>query len=189
VIALALFSAGGDPKVELKKPPAFGSNAMRCDRCLEPMQDDATVWRISVDYGHASGAMQSWCAICVADRFKSHLPSYTQNWTKEQREGLLRTLAEMPHDRWHPMQSCERCGRPVIFDASRRIPPHTVCRDACRYAVKLAQARARHARRRQPVSCAACGKPFQPKRADALTCSHACRQQAYLERRHRQAAL
>jgi hypothetical protein len=52
----------------------------------------------------------------------------------------------------------------------------------------MAQARARHAGRPQPVSCVACGKPFQPKRSDALTCSHACRQQAYRERQHRQAA-
>jgi hypothetical protein len=57
-----------------------------------------------------------------------------------------------------PVRSCERCGRPVIFDASRRIPLHAVCGDACRYAVKLAQARARHARRPQPVSCVTCGK-------------------------------
>jgi hypothetical protein len=150
------------------------------------VSDDATVWRISVGNGHPSGAVQLWCAACVADWFKSHLPSYTQTWPKEQRERLLRTLAEMSHDRWHPVRSCEHCGRPVIFDASRRIPPHAVCGDACRYAVKLAQVRACHARQRQPVSCAACGKPFQPKRSNALTCSHACRQQAYRERQHRQ---
>jgi hypothetical protein len=46
-------------------------------------------------------------------------------------------------------------------DASRRIPLHAVCGAACRYAVKLAQARTRHARQRQLG--AACGKPFQPK--------------------------
>jgi hypothetical protein len=38
-------------------PPALSRNAMRRDHCLEPAPDDATVWQISVGYGHPSGAL------------------------------------------------------------------------------------------------------------------------------------
>ena len=133
---------------------------MHCDLCRKPVPDGATIWRVSVGYSQLP-AVQSWCEACAAA------------FTKK---------------RWHPEQPCRHCGRPIIFDAGRRIPLHATCNDACRYAIRLAQARARRVRRRQQVSCAVCGKPFLPKRAGALTCSPACRQQAYRQRQHTEAA-
>jgi hypothetical protein len=134
---------------------------MQCDLCRKPMLDDATIWRVSVGYSQLP-AVQSWCEACAA----------------------ARTEKLCAIQRWHPEQPCEHCGRSIIFDARRRMPLHTICNDACRYAIRLAQTRARRARNRQQVSCAMCGNPFLPKRADAMTCSRACRQRAYRQRQH-----
>ena len=159
---------------------------MHCDHCHEPVPDDATIWRVSVGYGctHPPGAVQSWCAAC-ASRFdpRRSLPPEAENWPEDRRQRLLRAFAELPHNRWHPAQPCERCGRPVIFHAVRRIPLHAVCGDACRYALRLTQARAPPGSRQRPqVVCMTCGRSFPPTRADARFCSAACRQQAYRQR-------
>jgi hypothetical protein len=138
----------------------FSRNAMHCDCCRKPVPDDVTIWRVSVGYfpEPPGRAVQSWCAACVSDRFS--------RW----------------HRDWHPEQPCQQCGRPVIFDAARRIPFHAVCGDACRYAIKLAQAGT--ARRRPQAICLTCGKPFPPRRVDARFCSPPCRQRAYRQRQH-----
>jgi hypothetical protein len=151
---------------------------MLCDRCHNPVPDDATIWRISTGYSITGPAVQSWCAGCASRYTDPHkmLPPDAENWPDDRRQRLLAAYAEMPHNRFHPAQPCEHCGRPVIFHAVRRIPPHAVCGDACRYAVKLAQARARRARRRPQVVCMTCGKSFPPKRTDSRFCSNRCRQ-------------
>jgi hypothetical protein len=138
---------------------------MQCARCRKRVSDGAPIWRVSIGYGlmYYPPAVQSWCAACAA------------------------TLAGR---RWHPEQPCEQCGRPVFFTASRRIPLHAVCGDACRSAVKLAQARTRRARtsRQRQATCMACGTLFSPRRTDALFCSSPCRQRAYRQRQHAEAA-
>jgi hypothetical protein len=134
---------------------------MHCDRCHKPVPADATIWRVSIGYSLVfyPPGVQSWCATCASDRH---------------------------YHRWHPAQPCDHCGRPVIFDGARRIPLHAVCGEACRYALRLVQARAsRRAGQRPPLICTICGRTFQSKRrADALTCSHVCRQRAYRQRQH-----
>jgi hypothetical protein len=164
---------------------------MHCDRCHSPVPDDATIWRVSVGYSVISqsllGAVQSWCAACASQfDHRNNLWSEAENWPEDQRQSLLSALSKskLPHYRWHPAQPCDHCGRPVIFHAPRRIPLHAVCSTACRYALRLAQARAaRRARQRPPLVCMICGRTFQSKRrANALTCSPVCRQRAYLQR-------
>jgi hypothetical protein len=119
---------------------------------------------------------------------RKSLPSDTVNWSEESRQRLLAACSELSHNRWHPAQPCEQCGRPVIFQGSRRIPFHAVCGDGCRYAVKLAQARARSAQRRPKATCETCGEAFTAKRTHARFCSSPCRQRAYRQRRHTEAA-
>jgi hypothetical protein len=165
---------------------------MHCDRCHGPVPDDATIWRVSCGYSvhHPPGAVQSWCAACYASQYdpRNLLPPEAENWPEDRRQRLLTAYAELPHWRWHPAQSCEHCGRPIIFHAVRRIPLHAACGDACRYAIRLAQARARHARRRPQVVCMTCGKLFPPRRTDAQFCSSPCRQRSYRQRRQAEAA-
>jgi hypothetical protein len=84
---------------------------MHCDNCRKLVPDGATIWRVSVGYSQRP-AVQSWCEACAA--------AFTEK-------------------RWHPEQPCEHCGRPIIFDARRRIPLHAICNGACRHAIRLAQ--------------------------------------------------
>jgi hypothetical protein len=137
---------------------------MDCDHCHLPVPDDATIWRVSVGYSliYYPPAVQSWCAACASQPFHCR--------------------------RWHLARPCVHCGRTVVFDAARRIPQHAVCGDACRYAVRLAQARARRVCRRQQVACMTCAALFPPKRTDARFCSSICRQRAYRQRQHADAA-
>jgi len=88
--------------------------------------------------------------------------------------------------KWHSSRPCHSCGRPVFHGARRGVPRHVSCSPECRRAVYAA--RAREQRRKGERPCQTCGKPFQPKRTDALTCSDACRQRAYRQRQHAEAA-
>jgi hypothetical protein len=159
---------------------------MQCARCHKSVPDGAPIWRVSVGYGgmYYPPAVQSWCAVCSAT-LAHRLPDFAENWSEGERQRLL---ASYP-PQWHPERSCDQCGRPVFFDVSRRIPLHAVCGDICRSAVKLAQARARRARRFRPqATCSICGKLFRPIRTDARFCSGTCRQRAYRQRQHAEAA-
>jgi hypothetical protein len=64
------------------------------------------------------------------------------------------------------------------------MPAIVACGEKCRMAIYAAKGR------RKPIErlCQTCGQPFVPKRADALTCSPACRQRAYRQRQHAEAA-
>jgi hypothetical protein len=157
---------------------------MRCDNCGRRVPDGATVWRVSLGYS-ATPSVQSWCAACGTDFARKWLPPDLEDWFESDRQRLLARHAAM----WHPEQPCDHCGRPIIFDTSRRIPQHAVCGSACRYAVKLAQVRTRNARCRPQTTCRTCGcKLFPPKRAHARFCSAACRQRAYRQRQQAEAA-
>jgi hypothetical protein len=85
---------------------------------------------------------------------------------------------------WRAPEPCEKCGRPVICDARRRLPKHVVCSDACRLAVYRAIGIARRRSLIEQRPCKACRKPFTPKRCDARYCSAACKQKAYRRANH-----
>lgn len=72
----------------------------------------------------------------------------------------------------YPMIRCWHCGREVRFE--KKIPLR-YCSDACQKAYSRQQ--------RRQKRCPVCGKVFIGGRADALTCSPACRQKAYRQRR------
>jgi predicted nucleic acid-binding Zn ribbon protein len=82
---------------------------------------------------------------------------------------------------------CAGCGR-----AMRRWHPpewrrelsqnQRVCCDDCRRCMLNARARARRRVRHEPMNCAVCGRPFTPKRSDAVTCSNTCRQSLHRQR-------
>jgi hypothetical protein len=81
---------------------------------------------------------------------------------------------------------CETCGRPV-HNTDRRWRLWSYCCDDCQRRhqspYRAAIARQRRAEARGPSRpCAACGEPFEPRRADAQFCSVACKQKAYRRR-------
>ncbi len=76
---------------------------------------------------------------------------------------------------------CEICGRAVLFTSgiespSDAAPSGVFCSDSCRKQRK-GRAAASHEKR-----CAVCGEAFTARRADARTCSPACRQKSYRKR-------
>jgi len=87
---------------------------------------------------------------------------------------------------------CEGCGRTVWrrhlqewwFKYGCELPSHvrTFCCERCEQGVHRARRRDRQPERPAP-KCAACGESFAPIRRDAVTCSNACRQRAYRNRK------
>ena len=164
---------------------------MHCDHCRKPVLDGAPIWRISRGYGGPPGtAVQSWCENCWTGShydLRNSLPPDAKDWTEDRRQRLLAAYAKLRHYQWRE-RPCKNCGRQVFFHGSRRIPYHAVCGDACRYAINLAQARERCARRRGTLICQTCGEQFTPQRTDARFCSSPCRQRAYRQRQQAEAA-
>jgi predicted nucleic acid-binding Zn ribbon protein len=89
--------------------------------------------------------------------------------------------------------ACPGCGRKVHLLGGGEMQGWRdrrgfLCSDRCQNRVYGARYRARHPRPRRMVpliQCQVCGENFAPKRADAKTCSQACRQKAYRQRRSR----
>jgi predicted nucleic acid-binding Zn ribbon protein len=69
-----------------------------------------------------------------------------------------------------------QCGAGIHRNGGR------VCCDDCRRCMLNARARARRRVRHEPMNCAVCGRPFTPKRSDAVTCSNTCRQSLHRQR-------
>ena len=89
---------------------------------------------------------------------------------------------------------CGGCGRHVWLRASRAGIRHgfyqsrrryAYCSERCKQAVYAAEGKAKRTRRRaaRKSQCVACGKEFSLGRSDARTCSSACRQRAYRQRK------
>ena len=82
-----------------------------------------------------------------------------------------------PYSEWpghiepYRIAHCWNCGREMRFEHNL---PLRYCSDTCRKAYAARQARQKR--------CPACGKAFMGNRADARTCSPACRQKAYRQR-------
>ncbi len=79
---------------------------------------------------------------------------------------------------------CVGCGRVVVFEESGRdwYRDGIACSDQCR-SRRLYAKRADRLRGELYKSCEVCGKTFTGTRRDAKTCSPACKQRAYRQRK------
>jgi hypothetical protein len=134
---------------------------MQCQHCHKALAGAEPVYRAQLWDGHP------WCG--------NQYPTIRHLCAE------CGTSQTMHYWKWHPAQPCHDCHRPVFHGAARKVPSHVSCSPECNRAVyaKLAHDRRRRAER----VCRTCGALFLPKRADALTCSPACRQRAYRQRR------
>ncbi len=76
-------------------------------------------------------------------------------------------------------EPCAECGRPTIRFQQHFNRKHTFCCEPCEVAFH-------NHRRRKPKEekvCEVCGEEFTANRADAKTCSPACKQKAYRRRK------
>jgi hypothetical protein len=82
---------------------------------------------------------------------------------------------------------CEGCGRPMRLRTRRRLTRsvRSCCTDCYGTAV-LPQDRERHRVQHEPRPCPVCDEMFTPKRSHQVTCSNACRQRLFRQRRHSQ---
>ena len=129
----------------------------RCGRALDPGE---LVYRLLT---------VPTCQHCV-DADRQRLSRYP--WALQRFDECLR-----------PPKPCEGCGRPVVnqWGSPQRI--RTVCSDRCAWTVRNAPLKAARLAARQHKTCPVCGGVFDGTRADQVTCSAACRQKAYRQRR------
>ena len=81
--------------------------------------------------------------------------------------------------------TCRGCGRTLRYSTygwSTRYAQ--TCSLACTYVAKLARNAERRRVDHDDQTCVHCTNTFTPRRADALTCSPACRQASYRRRQH-----
>jgi hypothetical protein len=129
-------------------------HSCRCEGCSAELLPLAPVWHRRVTTAPGRYRWLTLCAACET------APPFAE------RAGYEYPLLA---------RTCSTCLRPLaIF----RGTPEVFCSRACsrRFSRAQALARATTARRR---ACVVCGRAFDPSRADAVTCSHACRQKRY----------
>jgi hypothetical protein len=162
-------SAGGDPRrAEERERRRRASHAARfgthCGQCGAALEANAPVWLSAIYVGY------SWMG-------------HYQRWQTPLCQGCCRPGGDRYfRPRWCAPQPCEGCGRPVYYRPSYRRRRHVLCsaRGAWLAASKRRTAAGAAARRK---ACAVCGTVFDAPRRDAVTCSAACRQRAYRQRK------
>jgi hypothetical protein len=107
------------------------------------------------------------CAGCSSFQIQS-----IDSWNTPERNRSYGRWAAFP---------CDGCARPIFGELGFKWKTIKACSQRCRQRVR---ATARHAARplRQQEPCTVCGQPFAA-RGNARTCSSACRQKAYRQRR------
>jgi hypothetical protein len=146
---------------------------VRCVACRKEFGPNDTVYRTSVDQktgnkptGRATNAYGGWGR---------------HNGIGFWQAPVCEACRPM-HLNWSDPVPCAGCGRPLRCSFKRFGEGAQTCSYGCELRRLKAKRQARrHAAKTQRL-CAVCQTPFVPKRGDAKTCSHKCRQKAYRER-------
>ena len=155
----ALILPKDDPRRAVRKMAYAARNTAEvCGRCGRALKPDEPVWReqCAREPGYFGGTTSILAPVCDACHSQ-----YQRFW----------------HE--HP---CGHCGRPV-YNAVGFDGHDVFCSERCHKEVRKARLRLRCAEARGTRTCPTCGKGFDPKRSDALTCSSRCRQKGYRQRR------
>jgi hypothetical protein len=152
-------------------------DASVCGACGRAMGAREPVWiargPVGKDRGRGFGPPQ--CGACFRRRSRRRRVKRHDRALDCRRRGFF----------WAP---CAGCGRRVCRATDGRTRQDFVCSAVCRRRLHaaLAAEKRKHRRAIRPprgVRCPACGRDFVPARSDARTCSPACRQKAYRDRR------
>jgi hypothetical protein len=145
----------GDANLPSLKIGVGGSrNGLRCERCRRPFRDAEPV--VLVCWERGAWAPSSVCADCFG------------------KTGLV-TRRQQP---------CGHCGRPVFPAEYRRSrAERAYCSPECKKRFWAEQARLWRTEAREHKTCPVCGGLFDGTRKDQVTCSPACRQKAYRQRK------
>jgi hypothetical protein len=123
-----------------------------CSECGKELAPDAEVWRPRISLGPSG--FGGWHTRIV--------PVCKKCWPKAGRERHF----------WPP-EPCEGCGRLVRNDTLGSPSKHVFCCEQCAKKAQSKAAREARAKRREGMTCEACGKKFTPPRADVKFCSNA----------------
>jgi hypothetical protein len=140
-------------------------SATVCCDCARPLAPTDTVTMVSRNFGRNYDRFVALCLLCTLGALK---PLFGRD------HPIYFFREEMYRRR------CQHCGRPMRvigkFFAAR------YCCDNCRTAHRLESNKLRRRVKPKPKTCLKCGESFTPTRADAVTCSNACRQALHRER-------
>jgi hypothetical protein len=140
-----------------------------CCRCGDEIADGAPVWMVPCKL------ITPYCTISLTESTKAAACWKCTNTLFATNRAALRS------------GNCPACGRRVhhvlVGDQQRLV--RFLCSDRCQNRIYGARFRARHPKPKKAVAlvqCVVCQVNFPALRADAKTCSPACRQKAYRER-------
>jgi Zn finger protein HypA/HybF involved in hydrogenase expression len=134
-----------------------------CCRCGRPIAPGEPIWLVNC-------------------RLLWPLPQLHVNIMKDAPAAACRACVQPPTDRPRTGR-CPVCGRVVHLVGPRSWA--LLCSDRCRNKVYGARFRTRYPKSKSKsllVQCRVCQHNFVPRRADARTCSPACRQKSYRQR-------
>ncbi len=137
-----------------------------CGRCGRAVADGETVWRVRERVARGQVVSTNVCRECAPERAREPEP-FTY-------DGSLLALYEP--------EPCEVCSRPVVWLYRPDWRRHSCCSERCSARLYNRPRDEASAQAREKV-CGVCGEAFTATRADAKTCSPACRQKAYRLRR------
>ena len=158
-------------------------DASCCGACGEGLPAGAPVWLGRGhpfgpdDYEH--GVMLPLCGACarrVADG--ERIPYvWLDRWFAS---ASLRP--DLPRSAAVAGRACSGCGR-TVYSKGYPVSGRVYCSQRCQRAFWTGRQKSRRVRQRGGKTCPVCGQEFTGTRADQVTCSAACRQKAYRQRR------
>jgi predicted nucleic acid-binding Zn ribbon protein len=164
-----------------------------CGECGGKIGEGDTVYRLRIprpsSFGGTRNTMETLCERCARGE-AGMLAKYGKSIRRVLHWGRVRDTTGSEEEAFRTAfgrtlvySPCPMCERKVVIDESKREREgrraHILCSEECRRQFRNAS------RRTKPHSseCVVCGAEFVSKRSDQKTCSDACRQKAYRERR------
>jgi len=156
---------GGPPRADHAawvRSSAAARTGLTCGECSRSLADDADIYAVRWGRGRRGHHQTLVCPRCAKTRYVGQLADVRYEWVA---------------------RACAQCGRNVHrrYRYGRGFVSIPRCCSA-RCGRRRQAAERRKAKPGTTTRCAACGETFTPTRADAVTCSNACRQRAYRQR-------
>ena len=167
----------------VRRRDIFRSRNGHCTQCRKRLKQNEEVWRL-------------WTAASIAPRPFSIRAALENGRHDDPLAGFIvyhkflffcEACGSRRVCRWTCMErNCRACQRVVVEGPIGKAPlqKNCFCCDKCKNEYWVEYRREKRLRLRDPQkTCVICGENFTPARCDAKTCSPACRQKAYRQRR------
>jgi hypothetical protein len=127
------------------------------------------------------------CALCgkelpaeeIIYRFRVSVPQGGGFYGKYEQQAPVCAACRPDYGEWSTPTPCAGCGRLMAYRLGTVGKVPIACSRKC--SLEATERKLGRQKDRQQT-CVVCQTKFTPERADALTCSHRCRQKAYRER-------